>query len=195
LSLHKVYLPYRRPGLSTITYLSIDLEVAEKLVDWVSIGKLLPRKTGDEMVKQLIATLDEVYKVPHRWSQDGRVDKISETLFRRMRQFLGNGREWPLGFNMATTLYTALKQLLYYLHYEDQSKDPFAFAMAWMLAALLNEENKPLAQEFTVEDPTPRNAIHFPLVAELIEGLGQNAALNGERSLLAKQLLDLIKND
>jgi hypothetical protein len=195
LSLHEVYLPYRSPGLSTRTYLSIALEAAEKLVDWVSIGKLFPQKPGDQMDMQLIATLDEVYKVPHRWSQDGRVDKISETLFRRMRQFLGNGREGPLGFNMATAIYNALNQLLYYLHYEDQSKDPFAFAMTWMLAALLNEEYKLLAQEFTVEDPTPRNAVRFPLVAELVEGLGQNAARNEERALLAKQLLDLIKGE
>lgn len=196
LSLQEVYLPYRSPGLSTRTYLSVTFERAEKLVDWVSVGKILPQKPGDQLVLQLIATLEEVYKIPHRWSQDGRVDKISETLFRRMRQFLGNGREGPLGFNMPTAIYNTLNQLLYYLHYEDQSKDPFAFAMTWMLAALLNEEYKLLAQELTIiEDSTPRNAVRFPLVAELVEGLGQNAVRNEERALLAKQLLDLIKSE
>ncbi len=195
LSLHEVYLPYRSPGLSTRTYLSVAFEAAERLVDWVNIGKLFPQKPGDQMVIQLIDTLDEVYKIPHRWSQDGRVDKISETLFRRMRQFLGNGREGPLGFNMPTAIYNTLNQLLYYLHYEDQSKDPFAFAMTWMLAALLNEEYMLLAQEFIAENPTRHNAIRFPLIAEIVEGLGQNAARNEERALLAKQLLDLIKGE
>lgn len=193
LSLHEIYLPYRSPGLSTRTYLSVAFEATEKLVDWVSIGKLSPQRPGDQMVLQLIATLEEVYKVPHRWSQNGRVDKIGETLFRRMRQFLGNGREGPLGFNMPTAIYNTLNQLLYYLHYEDQSKDPFAFAMTWMLAALLNEEDMLLAQEFNTEPPARQHAIRFPLIAELVEALGQNAARNEERSLLAKQLLDLIK--
>jgi hypothetical protein len=195
LSLHEIYLPYRSSGLSTSTYLGVAFEAAEKGVNWVSIGKLFPQQAGDQMVLQLIATLEEVYKVPHRWSQDGRVDKISETLFRRMRQFLGNGREGPLGFNMPTAIYNTLNQLLYYLHYEDQSKDPFAFAMTWMLAGLLNEEYSLLTQELTTEDATPRDAFRFPLIAELVEGLGQNAARNEERALLAKQLLDLIKSE
>ena len=112
-----------------------------------------------------------------------------------MRQFLGHGQEGPLGFDMPTAIYNTLNQLLYYLHYEDQSKDPFAFAMTWILAALLNEEYTLLTQELTTEDATLRDAFRFPLIAELVEGLGQNAARNEERALLAKQLLDLIKSE
>jgi len=33
----------------------------------------------------------------------------------------------------------ALKQLLYYLDNDDQQKDPFTFAMTWILGALLQE--------------------------------------------------------
>ena len=112
-----------------------------------------------------------------------------------MRQFLGHGQKGSLGFHMPTAIYNSLDQLLYYLYDEDQNKDSFAFAMTWILAALLNEEYTLLVQEFTTEDATPRDAFRFPLIAELLAELGQNAVRNEERALLVKQLLDLIKSE
>jgi hypothetical protein len=70
-----------------------------------------------------------------------------------MVQLLSNGREESRGFNLRPpSAINTLDQLLYHLHYEDQSKDSFAFAMTGMLAALLNEEYMLLAQEFTAEN-------------------------------------------
>ena len=70
-----------------------------------------------------------------------------------MVQLLSNGREESRGFNLRPpSAINILDQLLYHLPYEDQSKDPFAFAMTWMLAALLNEEYMVLAQDFTAEN-------------------------------------------
>lgn len=70
-----------------------------------------------------------------------------------MVQLLSNGREGSRGFNLRPpSAINTLNQLLYHLHYEDQSKDPFAFAVTWMIAALQNEEYMVLAQEFTAEN-------------------------------------------
>lgn len=70
-----------------------------------------------------------------------------------MVQLLSNGREGSRGFNLRPpSAINTLNQLLYHLHYEDQSKDPFAFATTWMLAALLNEEDMLLGQEFMAEN-------------------------------------------
>ena len=191
LRLNEVYLPYRSQGLSTSTYLRIQFEDAEEPAKWIKVGELFPQNPPDDTISQLIDTLDKVYKIPHRWSQNGRVDKISETLFRRMRQFLGDGRGSPLGFDMPSAVYNTLNQLLYYLHQEDQSKDPFAFAMTWILVALLNEEYKLLTQA----QPEQNDALRFPLIAELVQGLGQNFTNNKERANFAESLLKLLRGE
>jgi hypothetical protein len=109
--------------------------------------------------------LGEVYKIPERWSKkEGKQpaddlstsDRISETLFRRMRQFLGDDpaiqrtvdtlRNSGILQSSSTALevYNTLKFLLYYLDKEDKQKDPFAFALTWMLATLIEKDIRPL---------------------------------------------------
>ncbi len=192
LGLGDVYLPYRSTGLDKATYLSVQLEQAGEPVTWVHIGNLKPREQTDQQIPRFIDTLSRVYDIPRRWS--GQVDKIGETLFRRMRQFLGNGREAPFGFDMAAAVYNTLNQLLYYLHDEDQRRDPFAFAMTWILVALLNEEQRLLEQG---HEPvtTEHSSFCYPLIWELVEGIGQNVDLNEERAHLAQSLLEVVRGD
>jgi hypothetical protein len=196
LSLADIYLPYRRPGLGTKTYLQVRLVKPgedQREVDWVKLEKLVPRDASDLSINRLIEVLEAVYKIPNRWTQDGRVDKISETLFRRIRQFLGDGTCMPLGIDTPLAVYNILNQLLYYLYYEDQSKDPFAFAMTWILLALLSEEL--LAQESETEQTTKSDGVRSPLLVELIEGLGQNVNANIKREDFANSLREVVKEN
>ena len=194
LVLRDIYLPYHCQGLNTSTHLNIQLESADDPISWVKFGTLFAQDPSDQRMAQLIDTLAEVYKIPHRW--EGRADTISETLFRRMRQFLGDGRGSPLGFDMTLTVYNTLNQLLYYLHQEDQSKDPFAFAMIWILVALMNEEYSLLKKELTEsEEAVQKEVAKFPLIAELVEGLGQNVSNNEHRMSIAKQLLSRVQRE
>jgi len=86
-----------------------------------------------------------------RWNAHNDIDKVGETLFRRMRQFLRGSHELPIGGSPESAwsvLQFALYQLVYSLHTEgeegyrggDFGKDPFAFAMKWLLVTILNEE-------------------------------------------------------
>jgi hypothetical protein len=88
-------------------------------------------------IEEAIALQQELYQIPGRWQKPGAMLKISDTLFRRMRHFIGDGQTIITGSDMQVEVYNALKQLLYYLDQEDQQKDPFAFAMTWILVALL----------------------------------------------------------
>jgi hypothetical protein len=185
LSLTDIYLPYRGPGLGGQTYLQIHLIEPDpdgQMTDWIRIGNLILRDTADLVISKHIEALDKIYRIPHRWTQDGRLDKIGETLFRRIRQFVGDGRCMPLGNDTVIAVYNILGDLLYYLYYEDCSKDPFAFAMAWILLALLREEYPLLASDPAPNDEIEPGIARSALFLELIEGLGQSANDHAERT-------------
>jgi hypothetical protein len=194
LSLSEIFLPYRSPGLDVATYLGIRLEQKQpgEPVAWVHIEKLRPREQTDQQILYFIDTLSRVYDIPHRWSDH--IDKIGETLFRRMRQFLSSGREAPFGFDMAAAMYNTLNQLLFYLHEEDQRRDPFAFVMTWILVALLNEEYRLLAQEVEPK-MTTKSSFRYPLIRELVKGLGQDIDHNEKRERLAQSLLAVVRGE
>jgi hypothetical protein len=134
-----VLLPYRESGLGSQTYLSVQLG---KTYAATRFGRLKPRKSID--LGQRIEAFGSVYKVPKRWQE--RIDEIGEKLFRRIRQLLQSGPGLPSGSDRMQTLLASLDLLLYFLAYEDHGKEPFAFAMTWWLATLINQEVEPASQ-------------------------------------------------
>jgi hypothetical protein len=133
--LEDILLPYREPGLRSQAYLQVRLGKTEGST---RLGQLRPRTATD--LRQKIAALGDVYRVPARWQ--GQINTIGETLFRRMRQFLRSGRSLPSDDTRWQTLLDMLDQLLYDL-FEAQGKEPFGFAMTWWLATLLKHEVEP----------------------------------------------------
>src|SRR5262249_30975367 len=110
-------------------------------------------------LRQSIAAFSDVYKIPQRWQ--GKVNAIGENLFRRIRQFLRYGWHIPADETMPHTLLSALDHLLCDL-YENQGKEPFAFAMTWWLAPLINQEVEP-----STNDP----AHPMPQLSALLQAL------------------------
>lgn len=175
-SLHKETFPYHHFGLSQATYLQVKPGVKAKLVE---IKEICPRPVLDgsldrAAIEEAITLQQELYQIPGRWQKPGAMLKISDTLFRRMRHFIGDGQTIITGSDMAVEVYNALKQLLYYLDQEDQQKDPFAFAMTWILGALLQEEN-------------PR-----ALVEEVNSWTGQSLEESKKRHEHAEELLKIV---
>ena len=138
-ALEHILLPYREPGLGSRTYLPVQLGTTYTTTRF---GKLKSRETID--LGQRIEAFGEVYKVPKRWQE--RTDEIGEKLFRRIRQLLQSGPGLPSDSGRLQALLTVLDFLLYFLAQEEHGKEPFAFAMTWWLATLINHEIVPATQ-------------------------------------------------
>jgi hypothetical protein len=108
---------------------------------------------------------------------------MSETLVRRICQFLGHSERFLgiqeriesqntslRGSNVSQVIYNDLKHLLYYLDHDDQGKEPFVFAMTWILAAKIKEEVQPA----TIGGKSP-------LVDEIVSWFLQNATTLKQR--------------
>lgn len=150
-NLENVLLPYREQGLGSRTYLEVRFGGTSAST---RLGQLQSR-TGTDL-RQRITAFGDIYKVPKRWR--GQVETIGESLFRQMRRFLTG---WNIARDNPLTLLGALDQLLYDL-YENQGREPFAFAMTWWLAALINQE---------VEPATRSPSQSMPQVAALLQEL------------------------
>ncbi len=139
-SLSKKSLPYRH-RLSEQTYLDVE---PGKQAELIQIKELKPRpdKVGkiDDDIQAAVELLQHIYQLPDRWGYSDQTIKIFDILFRRIRHFLDGGRIVSYGTNREDEIYNALKQLLYYLDADDQRRDPFAFAMAWILVSLLKSK-------------------------------------------------------
>ncbi len=137
----KKILPYRHRG-SEQTYLEV---ASGKKAELIQIKGLKPRPNEageiDNDIQEAIDLLQHIYQLPGRWQYSDQTIKISDILFRRMRHFLNSGRIIFYGTDREAEIYNALKQLLYYLDADDQRRDPFAFAMTWILVSLLQSEN------------------------------------------------------
>ncbi|GHO56074.1 hypothetical protein [Ktedonobacter robiniae] len=106
-------------------------------------------------------------------------DRVSETLFRRMRHFLGQGKDIMPGDNMIDELYNALSLLLYYLSEEDRYKDPLTVPMLWILAALLAQEKQQLHQVLLLQQQgiLPKDRHFIPAgLDEVLSWSGQDNA-------------------
>ena len=179
-------MPYGDIDLSSSTFLVAEVK---QLHESFTIGKLLPRSDDSELSRAL-EVLEKVYDIPKRWRDAS--DKISETLFRRIRQFLGNhgtmATALPTGFDVPHEVNNLLEQLLFYLsdESEDFRKDPLAFAMTWVLVALINEHVQP-----TLE--MRENNLKSALLEEFISWFGQDLEENAKRVRKARKLLQVLR--
>ena len=152
-----VFLSYRGIHLSKTTYMDFTLkedsitEDGEKLkftFAQVEGLKLRPQYAENKDLQVLITLLKEMYDIPGRWqSQTDWTNKVGETLFRRLRQYLRDARNMPSDHYMLPVALQTLDHLLYSLYEEDMRKDPNAFAMTWLLTKLLNEYVEPFKDQ------------------------------------------------
>src|SRR5262249_29104726 len=136
--------------------------------------------------KKNLEALAEIYGVPQRWDPD----KIAETLFRRMRQFLQGNESMlisdsTLKDDAHIVLTGALDQLLYYFQDQeegDRGKDPLTVAMASLLAMLINDE---------IEGKS--SSLGSALVQEIICWFEESSVDNIKRVKRAKRLREIMK--
>lgn len=189
--LYRSALPYGAIDLGSYTYLDVQVKVPGKPV---TIEALRPRsdKAGpaDDGLQKAIEVIGRVYDIPARWTKAS--NTISEALFRRIQQFLGNSSTLatalPIGFDVPNEVNNLLEQLLFYLSDKDQDfrKDPFAFAMTWVLVALINEYVQPAIEaqknsEGSNYDPS--------FLQEFVSWFGQDLGKNDSRMSEVRKLL------
>ncbi len=121
-------------------------------------------------------------------------DRVSEALFRRMRHFLGQGKDIMPGDRMIDELYNALSLLLYYLSEEDRWKDPLTVPMLWILAALLVQEKQQLQTiaKWKENGQLDKDCSLFPAALdEVLSWSGQDSAEVKRREDKIQQILNL----
>lgn len=142
--------------------------------------KTLPAEITQTQVEEIIYLLKHIYRIPERWSnlkhsgegEDGEETQaalICETLMRRIHQYLDG--DLPH--------YDRLRHLLYYLDHDERGKDPFVFAMTWILAAWMRDEIKPASV----------NGQLSLLGKEIVSWSRQEADIARQRNEYAEQLL------
>ncbi len=204
-SLNKRLFPYQGINLREVTYLEVDLKTMKTTTDEVTkrvdnsprnaiaLGPLklrpgsLPLPFSNDELKEAIQMLSELYDIPGDWGKPEESNRIRATLFRRMRQFLGDGKRAPHGSHMPTHIHNLLRLLLCYLDEEYQQRDPHAFAMTWMLAAFMNEHTQKLIGK-NIEDV---KQLDDPFLEEIVSWYGQSMKENTRRARVAEELLKI----
>jgi len=191
-------LPYGNIDLSSHTYLDIEVKQSSSPI---TINALLtrpdkPEELAEGELQRALEILARVYDIPERWQRAS--DTISEALFRRIRQFLGRSSTMatalPTGFDAPHEVNNLLEQLLFYLSDKDEDlrKDPYAFAMTWILVALINEYVQPAIE--AQKDRQTNIGYDAPnydpsLLKEFVSWFGQDLGKNDERAGKARNLL------
>lgn len=183
--LETMLLPYRMKEATTGLELSLEVDTKQP-----KFNRLRTVNAPD--LTTHIEVLAEIYNVPERWNES--IDRIGETLFRRMRQFLRDAPGIPSGVNMNLAIMNALDQLLYYYadrdnEYCNQGKDPYAIALMWWLATLINDE---LEQEAGDEQSAFREG--SPLLNEVSSWFGQNLEESKKRFVQARRVRNIAKS-
>ncbi len=122
-------------------------------------------------------------------------DRVSEALFRRMRHFLGQGKDIMPGNHMVDELYDVLSLLLYYLSEEDRRKDPLTVPMLWILAALLAQEKQQLQTilELKTKGKIGKDRHLIPAALnEVLSWCGQNNQEREKREKRVGEILALV---
>jgi hypothetical protein len=195
--LYRAALPYGDIELSSYAYLDVQVKEPGKPI---TIDALRPRpdkaELAGEELQKAIEVVARVYDIPGSWKRAS--GTISEMLFRRIQQFLGRSSTMatalPTGFDVPNEVNNVLEQLLFYLSDKewDLRKDPYAFAMTWVLVALINEYVQPAIdaheQSKSASDDDP--AHYDPsLLEEFVSWFEQDLKKNDERALAARKLL------
>lgn len=178
-------LPYRAKveGVGSELFLEVDTRQPK-------FNRLRP--VENHWVTSQIEVLAEIYNVPERWNEN--IDRIGETLFRRMRQFLRDTPSIPNGVNMQLAIMNNLDQLLYYYadrenEYCNQGKDPYAVALMWWLATLINDEVEQYAGDGQSHSPGSS-----ALLNEVLSWFGQNLEESKKRSMKAQRVRAIVKS-
>lgn len=200
LRLQDIILPYRNLSLGTVTRLNTILDNATQSATFAGLVSTVPGIS----YKTQIDTFARVYEIPGRWNALNDFDKVGEMLFRRMRHFLRGTYELSIGNSPESVwpvLQYALYQLVYSLHTQgdegykggDFGKDPFAFAMKWLLLTILNEEG---ASSGLIEgdELDEQSGFQFPLLEELAYWLGQDINNKDEYISCAKMLIRMLSD-
>jgi len=173
--------------------------VLDNAAQSATFDSLVSIVTGNSYKTQL-DSFAWMYEIPRRWNAQNDIDKVGETLFRRMRQFLRGSHELAIG-NSPKSVWPvfeyALDQLVYSLHTQgeegfeggDFGKDPYDFAMKWLLVTILNEERHFSGQDNEDEQP------QFPLLEELAYWLGQDMNNKDEYISCAEMLIKMLSNE
>jgi hypothetical protein len=201
--LHEIFLPYReKPGLGYSTYVEAGFDKGENDEQRLYFKKLVPYEEASDLqseeslvfnasnldnLQKTIDALADVYEIPQRWEPD----KVGETLFRRMRQFLQGNEAIILGDSTLkddarVVLINVLDQLSYYFHDPeegDRGKDPLTVAMASLLAMLINEE---LEMPSSSQDGSP-------LIQEITDWFKENSENSVKQAQLARKLREIIR--
>lgn len=201
-SLSKRAFPYHGVNLRAATYLEVDLSTMKTTTaadvsetdnpkNYITLGRLRLRdgdlNLPEDELQGAIDVLSDLYEIPALWGRPGESNRIRATLFRRMRQFLGNGKTAPQGSDMPAHVHNLLHLLLYYLNEEYQQKDPHAFAMTWMLVAFMREHTQQLVNQSS-ENPEKS---HDPFLEEIVSWYGQSVEENAWRAREAAALLKI----
>ena len=190
-----VFLPYRGIHLSKTTYMDLtlkeDIVVEEAMKLKFTFAQVEDSNSGLSMriikiYKSLITILKNMYEIPGRWqNQTDWTNKVGETLFRRLRQYLRDARSMPSDHQMLPVALQTLDHLLYALYEEDMRKDPYAFAMTWLLTKLLKDYVEPFKDQSKL--PLPG------FLQEIDRWFKKNDEINAEHTAIAKELKALIK--
>lgn len=189
--------PYSETSLGQDTYVDVTISWLKRgEPPLININGFIPRpdsKAPSQDLEAGIELLGQLYNIPTRWKipqnweelTESRALVVSETLFRRMHHFLGHSPEVFPGSDSTQKVYNALKQLLYYLNHDDHGKDPFAFVMTWILAALLKKEIQPALNKKDEQLP--------PSVREVVSWFGQSLEENTKRDNRVEELLSFLQ--
>ena len=222
--LHRGTIPYAPLNRKENVYLKVDLSKGIDAIRIIGLLPRQGLKDADEQgLHSTLELLQRLYDIPGRWSEEkkrlgsGRenkggkkrdetsegekaelsiaADRVSEALFRRMRHFLGQGRDIIPGSHMVDELFDVLALLLYYLSEEDRYKDPLTVPMLWILAALLTQEKHQLQKisEMKKKGEIDKESHLIPAALnEVLSWCGQNKADREKREKRVEEILALV---
>ncbi|MEQ8971828.1 MAG: HNH endonuclease signature motif containing protein [Coleofasciculus sp. C1-SOL-03] len=158
--LEDIFLIYKDCGLGDLTYLKLELEKGYRSI---SLMELKPRK--GQNLRDCIDAYCDAYQIPDRWLEI--VKTIENQLFSQIKQSMKAARRYSQSLNIFD-VDRELTELLQSLC-EEQGRTPFAFAMSWWLATLIERELKP-----AISSSQPIEVKNFPLLEEIADWIRQD---------------------
>ncbi|MBR8837873.1 MAG: hypothetical protein DSM106950_28680 [Stigonema ocellatum SAG 48.90 = DSM 106950] len=132
--LENIFCLYREPGLWEQTYLEVSLKNKNNPTQ---IDSLKPKENSN--VGDKIEVIKEIYRIPERWSEQ--VDEIEDYVYRKLEHLLS---AFQVSLDDSQTLLDCFDYSLSTDYLTERGQNPFSFARAWLLAALINEAEQSL---------------------------------------------------
>jgi len=133
--LEDIYLPYRADTINEALGSQTYLEVIRQKTHFFLYNSIKPRP--NQLIQTKIEILDYLYQIPGRWNAAPQLeeDSISESLFRRIEQYMLHWDVIALESNLHNFLYLYLHEFI-----TQQGKERYSYALVWLLATLIKEE-------------------------------------------------------